>query len=152
MASFGERLRTLRKQMGKSQAEFADLLGISLGSQGLYERDEVEPSAAYFLKLGALNVDMNFLCASGYAPDAAAKQFTELLAVLYNLPPTQQAMGFAILNILQQGAAGNGGSVQTANETWRAGRLVGQFLAASESGKAVVEVAAKGALIDLPPK
>jgi transcriptional regulator with XRE-family HTH domain len=152
MTSFSERLRAVRKRMGMSQVAFAELVGISEGSQGLYERGEVEPSAAYFLKLGELGVDMNFLCQSSYSEGKAAAQFSELLAVLQNLSPAQQAMGFAMLNLLQQGEGNDAENVAVADKTWRVGRLVGQFVAMNEAGKRVVEVAAKCGMDDLPPR
>jgi transcriptional regulator with XRE-family HTH domain len=152
MTSFSERLKAVRKGMGKSQAEFAEMAGVVTGSQGGYERGAVEPTASYFLRLAEMGVDMNFLLDSTHSASKGAQQLNELLTVLHHLPPAQQAMGFAILSLLGQGGDSGADGVGNANEVWRTGRLVNQFLAMDTAGKAMVELAAKGAMADLPPK
>lgn len=151
MTNFSERLRDVRKRMGKSQAAFAEMAGVSLGSQGQYERGVAEPSAAYFLSLAEMGIDMNFLFASEYETSAAARHVAELQNVLLQMPPAQQAMGFAILSLVQETAATSTATVENADEIWRAARAFRQFLKLSKAGKAIVEVAIEGGMIDPPP-
>ena len=152
MTSFSDRLKAVRKGMGKSQAEFAEMAGVVTGSQGGYERGAVEPTASYFLRLAEMGVDMNFLLDSTHSASEAAQRVQELLAVLQRLSPTQQAMGFAMLSLLAQDGENGAGGAGNANEVWRTGRLVNQFSVMEPAGKAMVEMAAKGAMADLPPK
>lgn len=152
MSDFSERLKAVRKRMELSQEAFAELAGVSLSSQGQYERGVAEPSAAYFLKLAEMGIDMNFLLASKLAASEEGQQVGELQAVLNQMPAAQQAMAFVILSLVQETIASSAETKADAAEIWRAGRVFRQFLAMSQAGKAVVEVAVKGGMIDPPPR
>lgn len=58
---FGERIRKDRKKKGYTQAELADTCGISLKSQGAYERGEVAPDMVYLYKLEKLGFDIDVI-------------------------------------------------------------------------------------------
>jgi transcriptional regulator with XRE-family HTH domain len=152
MTGFNERLKAVRKGMELSQEAFGGLAGVSLSSQSQYERDGTEPGAAYFLKLAEMGIDMNFLLGSKFAESTEGQQTGELQAVLNQMPPTQQAMAFVILSLVQETMASSANVQEDAAQIWRAGRVFRQFLNMSEAGKRVVEVAVKGGMIDLPPK
>ena len=79
--------------------------------------------------------------ASEYETSEAARHVAELQNVLLQMPPAQQAMGFAILSLVQETAATSTATVENADEIWRAARLFRQFLKLSKAGKAIVEVA-----------
>ena len=42
--TFGERLRALRKEMGYTQGEFAERVGIAQNNISQYERNKIQPS------------------------------------------------------------------------------------------------------------
>lgn len=152
MTTFNERLRAVRKGMGLSQEAFGEMAEVSLSSQGQYERGMAEPSAAYFLKLAEMGIDMNFLLASKFSTSPEGQQFGELQEVLSQMPPTQQAMGFVILSLVQETVVSSAATQDDAAEIWRAARVFRQFLGMSQAGKSIVEVAVKGALIGPPAK
>ncbi len=62
MGSFSIALKTLRKQRGLSQAELAELLGMSKAAISMYETDRREPDFETMEKIADFfNVDMNYL-------------------------------------------------------------------------------------------
>ena len=62
MATFAERLRSLRREAGWSQQRLADELKLSKSSVNMYERGEREPSFETMETIADLfNVDMNYL-------------------------------------------------------------------------------------------
>lgn len=152
MTDFNERLKAVRKEMGLTQEVFAERAGVSLSSQGQYERGMAEPSAAYFLNLAEMGIDMNYLLASKFAESTKGQQLGQLQEVLNQMPPAQQAMGFVILSLVQETVASSTATMDDAAEIWRAARVFRQFLGMSQAGKSVVEVAITGGLIDPPPK
>ena len=146
MTTFTDRLKAVRKRMALSQAAFAELAGISLGSQNNYERGEQAPTASYFLKLAEMGVDMNFLLGRIHVDSDEARE-NALLTDLYNqMPPAQRATAFAIMNLLAQGGAPSAASTTDAKEIWRASLLYGQFLGMDQAGKAMVECVAREAV------
>ena len=76
--------------------------------------------------------------ASEYETSEAARHVAELQNVLLQMPPAQQAMGFAILSLVQETAATSTATVENADEIWRAARVFRQFLKLSKAGKAIV--------------
>ncbi len=152
MTTFSDRLRTARKRIGLSQEAFGEMAGVSLSSQGQYERGVAEPSAAYFLKLAEMGIDMNFLLASKLAASEEGQQVGELQAVLNQMPPAQQAMAFVIVSLVQETVASSAATLADAAQMWRAARVFRQFLGMGEGGKTIVEVAVKGAMRAPPPK
>nr|DAG63528.1 MAG TPA: Repressor protein CI [Caudoviricetes sp.] len=62
MATFAERLKSLRRETGWSQQRLADELKLSKSSVNMYERGEREPSFETMETIADLfNVDMNYL-------------------------------------------------------------------------------------------
>lgn len=62
MATFAERLRSLRQEKGWSQQQLADELKLSKSSVNMYERGEREPGFETMESIADLfNVDMNYL-------------------------------------------------------------------------------------------
>jgi transcriptional regulator with XRE-family HTH domain len=151
MSNFGERLRAVRKQLGKSQTEFAEMAGVVTGSQGGYERGAVEPTVGYLLKLAEFGVDMNFLLGSTGAPNPGEQQINELLVVLDKLSPTKQAIGFVMLRLLLEETEDSSRGAKHGAEILRVAHLVRQFLAMDSAGKEMVALAAKGSMADVPP-
>jgi transcriptional regulator with XRE-family HTH domain len=151
MSNFSERLRAVRKQMGKSQTEFAEMAGVVTGSQGGYERGSVEPTVGYLLKLAELGVDMNFLLGSTGAPSAGEQQVNELLMVLHKLSPAKQAIGFVMLRLLLEETENSSSGAKNGAEILRVAHLMRQFLAMDSAGKEMVELAAKGRMVGMPP-
>jgi len=62
MSTFGDRLRNLRKENGKTQKDFGKLFGLSESAIGMYERNERKPDYETLEKFaGFLNTSVNFL-------------------------------------------------------------------------------------------
>ena len=62
MATFAERLKSLRREKGWSQQRLADELELSKSSVNMYERGEREPGFETMEAIADLfNVDMNYL-------------------------------------------------------------------------------------------
>lgn len=62
MATFAERLKSLRREAGWSQQRLADELKLSKSSVNMYERGEREPGFETMETIADLfNVDMNYL-------------------------------------------------------------------------------------------
>jgi transcriptional regulator with XRE-family HTH domain len=58
----GERIRSLRKEAGWSQAELADKIGVDAGRVSRYEAGRITPSAEALVRLGeVLNVSIDHL-------------------------------------------------------------------------------------------
>lgn len=145
MTTFADRLKAVRKRMDKSQAAFADMAGVSLGSQSNYERGEQEPTAAYFLKLAQMGVDMDFLFGRIHTDGDEAREVALMNDLFNQMPPAQRATAFAIMHLLAQGNTTGSGPTSDPKEIWRASLLYGQFLGMSEAGKNVVECVARAA-------
>ena len=60
--TFGERLRTLRKELGIKQKDFAQALGVNSITYGGYERNLREPPLQMLTNLvNRYNIDVNWL-------------------------------------------------------------------------------------------
>lgn len=75
---FGEVLKDLRKKEGLSQAELAEILGISKSAVGMYEQSKRSPHSDDLLKkiAGHFGVTIDYL--KGYSPDTASLDFEKL--------------------------------------------------------------------------
>ena len=71
----GEILRDLRKRNGLSQAELADILGVSKSTVGMYEQNKRSPHSDEILMriAGYFGVSIDYL--KGYVPDNAALDY-----------------------------------------------------------------------------
>jgi transcriptional regulator with XRE-family HTH domain len=57
-----KRIKRIRKELGLSQIEFAQLLGASQSNISKYERDELRPTCDFLLGLNKkLNININWL-------------------------------------------------------------------------------------------
>jgi transcriptional regulator with XRE-family HTH domain len=61
MSVFHERLKEERKRLGLNQTEFAVLGGVTVDSQGNYERGSRKPDSAYLEALATHGVDVGYL-------------------------------------------------------------------------------------------
>lgn len=59
--SLGDRLREVRKEMGLSQTELAEIGGVMRNSQGFYERGTRPPDAGYLEKIAAAGADVVYI-------------------------------------------------------------------------------------------
>ena len=143
MTSFGNRLKTERQRLDLTQVELAAIGNVTKNTQVSYEGDDNSPTAKYLMAVAARGVDLHFLFYGEYAQLGVSRQITELLTVLNQLPPTQQAMAFAMLNLFLITPNTPQASVEQADEIWRAARLFKKFLHMSAKGKAMVEQAAE---------
>lgn len=144
MSSFGERLRNERKRMNLTQTEFANLGGYQKNAQGDYESDEKSPSAAVLLKLMEAGVDVGYLFYGVRTDLTASPQITAILRVLSELPPMRQAMGFAMLTMLQSDSGPSAATLADADVMWRAAKWFDLFVRTDERGRKLLEVSATG--------
>lgn len=61
MSDFFERLRIIRKETGLTQAEFAELGGVTSASQGNYERGTRKPDSSYLEAVASRGIDVGYL-------------------------------------------------------------------------------------------
>ncbi|MCR4718372.1 MAG: helix-turn-helix domain-containing protein [Firmicutes bacterium] len=75
---FGEILKDLRKREGLSQAELAEILGVSKSTVGMYEQSKRRPhSDALLIKMaGYFGVTIDYL--KGYSPDGVSYDLDKL--------------------------------------------------------------------------
>jgi transcriptional regulator with XRE-family HTH domain len=59
--SLGDRLRTVRKELGLSQGELAEIAGVIPNTQSIYERGKRMPDAGYLEKLFAIGGDVTYI-------------------------------------------------------------------------------------------
>lgn len=143
MTSFGTRLKIERQRLGLTQIELAEIGAVSKNTQIAYEGDENSPTAKYLSAVAERGIDIHFLFYGEYGNTGVSKQVAELLTVLNQLPPTQQAMAFAMLNLFLVGPKTGQAALVQADEIWRAARLFQKFLRMSSKGKQLVEHAAE---------
>jgi transcriptional regulator with XRE-family HTH domain len=69
--SIGGRLRTVRKELGLSQRELAEITGVIPNTQGFYERGKRMPDAGYLEKIFAIGGDVTYILTGVRAPGPA---------------------------------------------------------------------------------
>jgi transcriptional regulator with XRE-family HTH domain len=143
MTSFADRLTIERKRLGKTQAEFGELGGVHKNAQLEYEKGNIEPSSGYLLKLVDIGVDMNYLFHGEYSLPAESGPLRELLHVLNQLTPPQQALGFAMLNMIQN-TGKHEDELKQGDVMWRASRVFTHFIQMGRRGRLLVECAVDG--------
>lgn len=144
MTTFGTRLKTERKRLQLTQVELAALGGLQKNAQIDYEKGESSPNADYLMKVAQAGVDIGFLFYNTRSGLGASQQVTELLTVLSELPPAQQAMSFAMLNMFRRSAGSTLANTADADAIWRAARLFEQFLSVDDRARTVIETSARG--------
>ena len=68
MISFGERLEFVRKQLGLSQQEFAQLLGVSLRAYTEYVRNRMTPTYEKLIPLAQKGINLHWLLTGEGSP------------------------------------------------------------------------------------
>jgi transcriptional regulator with XRE-family HTH domain len=142
MTTFAARLKTERGRLGLTQAELAELGGVHLNSQAGYERDTSSPTAEYLARVAMHGVDISYLFHGTYADTTVPQPVRELLALLIQLPPDQQASCFAMLTLFRRTGTADLPPAEKADEVWRAARLFEHFLSLSKQERILVETAA----------
>lgn len=142
MTIFGTRLKAERQRLGLTQVEMANVGGVHPNSQSAYENGGSSPTAEYLERVIARGVDSQFLFHGEYANSTVSTQVAELLAILVQLPPEQQATCFAMLSLFRRSTTSIQASAEQANDTWRAARLFEHFLNTSQQHKTLIECAA----------
>lgn len=103
--SIGERLREIRKAMGLSQADFAEIAaragvpGATRQSQANYEKGKQMPAAAYLAAIGLAGADVQYILTGSHAVAPASLPADEqLLLDRYRQSPA--ALRDAALRVL----------------------------------------------------
>ncbi len=148
MTTFAMRLKAERVRLGLTQAELAELGGVHVNSQAGYEKDSSSPTAEYLARVATHGVDIGYLFNGTYSDAAIPQQVRELLALLIQLPPDQQASCYAMLTLFRRTGTAELPAADKAEEVWRAARLFGHFLTLGKKTKVLVETAAG---LNLPP-
>jgi transcriptional regulator with XRE-family HTH domain len=55
--NYAEYVKTIRKKLGLTQLQLAELVGVGRSTVGNYELGEIKPSADVFIKLQSLDSD-----------------------------------------------------------------------------------------------
>ncbi len=86
---FGERIKTLRISLGKSQKEFAEFIGIPQPSMSAYENGKNNPTIEVLVNIAdKCNVSVDWLC--GRQADVALSDLSDVASFLYNLMETNE--------------------------------------------------------------
>lgn len=81
--SIGARLREERKRLRMTQADFAQVAGLSRVTQRYYENDERSPDAEYLAAVAAIGVDVQYVI-TGQRSGLAASLASDEAALLDN--------------------------------------------------------------------
>lgn len=86
---FGERIKTLRLSLGKSQKEFAEFIGIPQPSMSAYENGKNNPTTEVLINIAdKCNVSIDWLC--GRQSGAALSDLSDMAEFLYKLVETNE--------------------------------------------------------------
>ncbi len=86
---FGERIKTLRISLGKSQKEFAEFIGIPQPSMSAYENGKNNPTIEVLINIAdKCNVSVDWLC--GRQADVSLSDLSDVASFLYNLMETNE--------------------------------------------------------------
>lgn len=85
MVHFGERLKEERLRVGMSQIELANAIGMSQGSQTLYETGKRNPDMAYLTAIQELGLDAAYIVTGAFAEIDIPKDEQQFLAVFRKL-------------------------------------------------------------------
>jgi transcriptional regulator with XRE-family HTH domain len=100
--SLCDRLREVRKEMGLSQTEFAEIGGVMLNSQGLYERGKRSPDTAYLERIAAAGADVVYILTGIRAPGLTLSP--EEADLLENFKACEEADQSAIRRLVTRSA------------------------------------------------
>ena len=88
-SDFGERIKTLRLSLGKSQKEFAEFIGIPQPSMSAYENGKNNPTIEVLINIAdKCNVSIDWLC--GRQSKAALSDLSDIADFLYQLVETNE--------------------------------------------------------------
>lgn len=85
MVHFGERLKEERLRVGMSQIELANAIGMSQGSQTLYETAKRNPDMAYLIAIQELGLDAAYIVTGAFTRSDIPKDEQHFLAVFRKL-------------------------------------------------------------------
>lgn len=123
MATFSERLRTLRQKHEYRQKDIADRLGVSESAYGYYEQGRREPSQEALIKLAEIfDVTVDYLLGRtddphGYATpsnDGLSLEEQKVLQTLRDLPPDKRQEVADFADFLKYRTAERGRDEQSA--------------------------------------
>lgn len=86
---FGERIKTLRISLGKSQKEFAEFIGIPQPSMSAYENGKNNPTIEVLVNIAdQCNVSIDWLC--GRQAEVSLSDLSDVASFLYKLMETNE--------------------------------------------------------------
>lgn len=86
---FGERIKTLRISLGKSQKEFAEFIGIPQPSMSAYENGKNNPTIEVLVNIAdKCNVSIDWLC--GRQAEVSLSDLSDIASFLYKLMETNE--------------------------------------------------------------
>lgn len=97
MSYISERLREIVQQSGRSQASFAEMMGISLSSQKNYEKGLRKPDVEYLTRLHEAGFDVVYLLTGERSVARLSQAESDLLTVWRQADLGRQ---FAAYNVL----------------------------------------------------
>jgi len=77
----GNRLRMERGRLDLTQAEFGALGGVTVKSQGSYEKGERKPDTDYLVSLSGHGVDVSFVITGRHAQELLTPEEARLLSI-----------------------------------------------------------------------
>lgn len=144
MTTFGDRLREERKRLNMTQGAFGALGGLGTNTVLGYEKGQALPSGDFLHALMEKGVDIGYLF-YGVRSAASLREPEQAILTLFNrLPGEQQAMAFAMLNMLRRSATGQTATGPALTALWQAGHLYEAYLDMSAAGRKVVDTAVRG--------
>lgn len=103
METIGKRLGNERKNIGITQGDFAGKLGITVQSQGNYERDVRSPSAEYLQLADGLGVDILYVLTGRRASTVVSSLNSSEQALLSMYRNAAQPIQAAVMGVLATG-------------------------------------------------
>lgn len=80
--NIGQRIKTERKRLGKTQKEAADLVGVSREIFGRYERNKVRPSSSTLQRFSNIGADITFILSGIHGAEQLKQRIRDLESLL----------------------------------------------------------------------
>ena len=96
--AFGERLYEIVHRSDKTQAKFAEQVGIGVSAQRNYEKGVRSPDAEYLMRLYAAGYDVMYLLTGERSSQRLTAEESRILSLWHQAPTVVQQI---VLNILQ---------------------------------------------------
>lgn len=103
LMSLGDRLRTVRKELGLSQGELAEITGVVPNTQSIYELGKRMPDAGYLEKIFALGGDVAYIL-TGFRMQEAPKLSPVEADLLDNFRACEEADQSALRQLAMRSA------------------------------------------------